>query len=208
MKKQDKYFFTMVELLVVISIIVILAGILLPAMKKAKDSVLRISCANKLKQIHIGGEGYIQDYDGWICSGRPSIYPFRYWYSEVGERLVKDKNFFMCPAEKTGFGAYADGLFTYTHYGINSQITGLGAGYDDPAVIRKISSVIQPSIAVWVMDNGAKNTYASYDRAYVAFRHGLLSPAGQANFIYFDGHIGSRRYIEMKAGSADLLKGI
>ncbi|OGV52103.1 MAG: hypothetical protein A2017_10715 [Lentisphaerae bacterium GWF2_44_16] len=206
MKKRKKYFFTIVELLVVISIIVILAGILLPALKRAKDSVQRIACANKLKQIHIASEGYVQDHDGWMSLGRLSS--SRNWYTEIGERLGKDRNFFMCPAEKVAFGLYTDGLFTYTHYGLNCEIVGAGVsgGVFYPP-IGKISAITQPSIAIWFVDNGVKNTYASDDRAYVAFRHGGTSPSGLANLIYFDGHVRGVKYTEMAPGSSDFRKG-
>ena len=56
--------FTLIELLVVISIVALLIAMLLPALKKAKESARRAVCLSNLRQISNGLHVYANEFDG------------------------------------------------------------------------------------------------------------------------------------------------
>ena len=61
--------FTIVELLVVISIVAVLVSLLLPAMQKARDAAKDVLCTNNLRQLGSGQSYYANDFRSFPASG-------------------------------------------------------------------------------------------------------------------------------------------
>jgi len=78
--------FTLVELLVVISIIALLLLVLMPALGKTRDQARRILCESNLKTIGMADQMYSQESDGWHVPAyysdvyNPQIPPKRLWF--------------------------------------------------------------------------------------------------------------------------------
>jgi len=79
--------FTLIELLVVIAIIAILAGMLLPALKSARDKAHGVTCTGNLKTLSTGILAYSDENNGWFGpinknSSSSKIYPY-IWVNQL-----------------------------------------------------------------------------------------------------------------------------
>ena len=65
-QKMRRTRFTLIELLVVVAILAILAGLLIPALNKARVRTLTVSCLSNVKQQGVCAAMYSQDFEDYI----------------------------------------------------------------------------------------------------------------------------------------------
>ncbi|MAE67571.1 MAG: hypothetical protein CMJ18_25215 [Phycisphaeraceae bacterium] len=64
--RREAHGFTLIELLVVISIIALLIALLLPAIKRARETGRRVACGANMRQVGLMHIMYTSDYDGYF----------------------------------------------------------------------------------------------------------------------------------------------
>jgi len=190
--------FTIVELLVVISVIAILMAVLLPVARYAREIARRTRCAQNLRQIHAAFLDYTDDYRGHtpnacVLNISASAKPSRPEYPEMLHMLLRPyvgggeskteggMDVFHCPS---------DGPENYFHirYGSSYQTRG-NARYNNypkpvtvPLLGQLLSDFLEPG------NQGIVRDGRGWHRLSTKGGWSIRSTMGE-QVLYLDGHI-------------------
>ncbi len=141
--------FTLIELLVVIAIIAILAAILFPVFAQAKEAAKKTTCISNLKQIGIGFQMYMTDFDDtcvvWSAGMPPQpsadLFLVRNMYQGRLEPYIKNganltsgelKDVWACPTAKPWFSAISN-TYAYNYWSLGGYSNCAGTFVTLPA---------------------------------------------------------------------------
>jgi prepilin-type processing-associated H-X9-DG protein len=106
--------FTLVELLVVVLLIMILAGLLLPVLVIAKKQAYRTQCSGNLKQCGIALNIYTDNWNGYFAPGH-GVNPYtspdpavQEWWQYLASENIK-RDYMLCPEDPAVQVGYDDG---------------------------------------------------------------------------------------------------
>lgn len=203
--RQASAGFTLIEMLVVISIIALLISILLPALGAARRNAQAIVCASQIRQVGIAFAAYTTDNDDWFppdlghkvpwTSGNQWPVTLAHIYLNIRSGGTVDAEVFTCPSKpistRTAYNwNYLDYGYNYLNIGRSTRATG---SVTPPARVGQIRS---PSETILLLDaqTGPNHTWPGSGSNLVNDNLNLSQGVPEArhdralNVLWVDGH--------------------
>jgi prepilin-type processing-associated H-X9-DG protein/prepilin-type N-terminal cleavage/methylation domain-containing protein len=205
--------FTLVELLVVISIIAMLIGILLPALNKARQQAKKLICTSNMRQVGIAAQAYIIDSENRLPPSSCHITnPDQYWL-RVLSKYTGEQLLFHCPSDKSkNFVDWNKPLNEqqdkrYSSFAVNALL--------DPVCFRyggnmnrynRVDSIRRPMYCIWISEAPDTENFQLADHIHPESWEGSVEYAkkfiawdrhmGKSNYLFVDGHVENLKFEE------------
>ena len=172
----------------VVSVMIILMSLLLPALRKSMAVGKRIACANNFRQLGLAESMYTQDHDGMITFEYIAS-PFGAWYTEIRPYFGKATDStsgridtLVCPADP------ANGT-NYQHDPSEIWWAARSTGINYSVKSKRMGSISKPSTAIFFAEVNIKlyntnSVSAGTTEKIPDFWHNL-----NINLLFIDGHV-------------------
>lgn len=214
--------FTLLELLVVVSIISLLAAMLLPAIKLVRSAAEGTRCVGNLRQIMLAAEAYQQDWDGRVVPTQG--YGYVYWWGGLAPYVEEQATVANAASKRVlrGCPAWRKSPFFLADPTLVNGTYTLPTGYAETcftnpvqpptlpwntgnlsisygAVDVPIATVTRPAERPFFADCPRWFLWAPWETgpAKQAYVENLRRHAGRANTAFFDGHVAGLTYDDL-----------